>query len=79
DANQAVGSAERAAGLTGHRDASVLETLAAAYAAAGRSDRAITTMQEAIELASAGEDRELADYLRRQLDTYKNLDLKIGN
>jgi hypothetical protein len=36
-------------------------------------------MQEAIELASAGEDRELADYLRRQLDTYKNLDLKIGN
>ncbi|MHC4121542.1 MAG: tetratricopeptide repeat protein, partial [Planctomycetota bacterium] len=77
DANQAVGSAERAAGLTGHRDASVLETLAAAYAAAGRSDRAITTMQEAIELASAGEDRELADYLRRQLDTYKNLDFAL--
>jgi tetratricopeptide (TPR) repeat protein len=79
DANQAVGSAERAAGLTGHRDASVLETLAAAYAAAGRSGRAITTMQEAIELASAGEDRELADYLRKQLEIYENPEFKIEN
>jgi spermidine synthase len=79
DANKAVGFAERAAELTGHQDASVLDTLAAAYAAAGRFDRAVTTTLKAIELASASGSAELAEYLREQLEIYQNLELKIEN
>jgi tetratricopeptide (TPR) repeat protein len=79
NANEAVGFAERAAELTGHQDASVLETLAVTYAAAGRFDRAVTTTLKAIELASASGSAELAEYLREQLEIYQNLELKIEN
>lgn len=79
NADEAVGFAERAAELTGHQDASTLDTLAAAYAAAGRFDRAATTAQKAIELASASGAEELVEYLRKQLEIYRNLELKIEN
>ena len=45
DADQAIRLAERAAELTGRRDASALDVLAAAYAAAGQFDRAVDTAQ----------------------------------
>ena len=48
--DEAVLLAEKAAGLTNHQNPAMLETLAAAYAAAGRFDRAVTTIQEAINL-----------------------------
>ncbi|MEA3227293.1 MAG: tetratricopeptide repeat protein, partial [Planctomycetota bacterium] len=79
NAIEAVSLAERAATLTEHENASILDTLAAAYAAAGRFDRAIATAQEAIELASTAGAEELADYLRKQLEIYKNLEFKIEN
>jgi len=79
DAHEAVGFAERAAELTGHQDASILDTLAAAYAAAGRFDRAVTSAQEAIESASTAGAAELVEYLRKQLEIYKNLEFKTEN
>jgi cytochrome c-type biogenesis protein CcmH/NrfG len=79
DANEAVGFAERAAELTGHQDAAVLETLAAAYAAAGRFDRAVNTAQKTIELASASGATEIVKYLREQLEVYKGLESNTEN
>ena len=50
DPDQAIQLAERAASLTGHRDAGVLDVLAAAQAAGGRFDRAVTSCDEALAL-----------------------------
>ena len=71
DGPGAVALAERAAELTKHQDANILKTLAAAYAAAGQRERAITTLQTAIKLA-AGDD-ELANQIRSQLESYKQV------
>jgi len=54
DANQAVRLAERAVDLTNRQEAEALDVLAAAYAAAGSFDRALTTSQEAMRLDPAG-------------------------
>jgi Flp pilus assembly protein TadD len=70
DADRAVKFAERAAKLTGHQNATVLDTLAAAYAADGRFEQAVTTAQAAFEQASAGQDRELAGEIQRRLELY---------
>ena len=69
--DEAVGLAERVAELTGHRNATVLDTLAAAYAAAGNVDRAIATAQAALELASASQDAELTNRIRQRLTFYE--------
>ena len=42
----------------------ILDTLAAAYAEAGRFAEAVQTAQQALELASSGNDIALADALR---------------
>jgi len=67
---EAVELAERAAGLTNHHSAGILNTLSTAYAAAGRFEDAIATAQEALTLASADKNEELVNHLRRQLDIY---------
>jgi len=71
DANEAIALAKSAAGLTGNRDAAVLNTLASAYASAGEYQRAIATAQSALDLASAAKDEELANHLRGQLELYR--------
>jgi len=71
NASQAIELAERAAELTKYQNASVLDTLAAAYAAAGQFDRAATTAQTAIALASTAEDDELVNHIRKRLELYK--------
>ena len=71
NASQAIELAERAAELTKYQNASVLDTLAAAYAAAGQFDRAATTAQTAIALASTAEDDELVNHIRKRLALYK--------
>ncbi len=53
DGRKAVLYAEKAAQLSDHADASVLSTLAAAYAEAGRFDEAVKTAREALERAEA--------------------------
>jgi tetratricopeptide (TPR) repeat protein len=71
DANEAIRFAERAAKLTKYQNVSILDTLAAAYAAAGQFDKAVTVAQAAITLASAAQADELVDYLRKQLELYR--------
>jgi Tfp pilus assembly protein PilF len=71
DVDEAIELAERAAELTRHQDAYILDTLAAAYAALGRYDEAIETEETALELALAGNNEELSNHIRRQLELYR--------
>jgi tetratricopeptide (TPR) repeat protein len=68
DADQAIQFAERAADLTGRHDASALDVLAAAYAEAGKFDRAIATCQMALTMKP---DSALAAAIRRRLALYR--------
>jgi len=65
DAAKAVEVGERAARLTSRQDPLSLDTLAAAYAEAGRFDEAAATAREALELEArrGTADRALADRL----------------
>jgi len=68
---EAVGLAEHAADLTGHRNPSVLDTLGAAYAANSQWDQAVQAAHDAFDLASAANAPDLAaDFLKR-LDLYR--------
>ncbi|TDI40687.1 MAG: tetratricopeptide repeat protein [Acidobacteria bacterium] len=67
---EAVRLAQRAAELTGHRQPVVLDTLAAAYASRGDFERAVTTAEQAAELARPGESR-LADEIRARIALYR--------
>jgi tetratricopeptide (TPR) repeat protein len=68
---EAVRLAEQVAGQTGYRDATILDTLAAAYFAAGRTDRAIATARTALEAAMAGGGETLASRIRERLKFYE--------
>ena len=69
--DEAVRLAERAAHLTNDQDALVLDTLAVAYFSADRRDRAISTLEAALELASRTGRDQLAADIRRRLESYK--------
>ncbi|UCE59689.1 MAG: tetratricopeptide repeat protein [Phycisphaerales bacterium] len=71
DETEAIRMAERAADMTGRRNGPILDTLAAAYAAAGRFDQAVATEQAAIDLASQRRDDRLLEHMRLRLDLYK--------
>ena len=60
DGNDAVNLAARASQLTLYQQAPEIETLAAAYAAAGRFDEAVATAQRAYDLAVAQGRKHLA-------------------
>ena len=69
EVQEAIGLAEHAARLTSRQDARVLNTLAAAYAAAGRLDEATATARGALALLRDNES-ELATTIRQLLDLY---------
>jgi arylsulfatase A-like enzyme/Flp pilus assembly protein TadD len=71
DPQEAVHLAERAAELTENRRAGILDTLAAAYAAAGQFDEAVTTAQAALSLAAAAGTDRFADDIRQRLELYR--------
>jgi Flp pilus assembly protein TadD len=71
DPNQAVELASRAAELTRYDDATILDTLATSYAAAGRFDRACEIAQKALALATADQSDELAGQIRRRLELFR--------
>jgi len=71
EAEEAVRLAERTSALAGGENARYLNTLAAAYAAAGRYDEAVTTAQKALRLAVESSARELSDEIRSQLELYR--------
>ena len=68
---EAVKMAERACVLTERKDAEKLNTLAAAYAEAGRFAEAVSTAQAAKELAVAGKRSDLADECAAMLQRFQ--------
>src|SRR5712691_2248782 len=68
---EAVRLAERAVQVTKRQDALVLETLAVAYFSADWLDRAVSTAQAALELASTTGRDDLAADIRRRLESFK--------
>jgi len=68
---EAVQSAERAVALTGRKDPSCLDALAAAYAEAGRFPDAVAAAKEAVALAAGRGPKELAAQIERRLALYQ--------
>jgi arylsulfatase A-like enzyme/Flp pilus assembly protein TadD len=68
---EAVRLAERAAERTGRRQPVMLDTLAAAYAAAGDFDRATAVAQEAMSLAARGSPAGLSGEIAARLELYR--------
>ena len=68
---EAVELAKRAVNLSGGRDPAVLDTLAAAYAEAGRFSDAAGTAQRAAGLAAEQSDTALADAIRGRIERYQ--------
>jgi len=71
DPGRAVQLAQRARELAGRENAQCLDTLAAAYAAAGRFDDAIPTAQQAVQLAESTGQTALAKNIQSRLDLYR--------
>jgi Flp pilus assembly protein TadD len=67
-AREAIRAAERAVELTKGHDAQMLDALAAAYAAAGSFERAVTTIERALKLS---QDELLTAALRERLALYR--------
>ncbi|MBL8849355.1 MAG: tetratricopeptide repeat protein [Planctomycetaceae bacterium] len=70
-ADAAVTAAERAAGITSRRDLSVLQILAAAYAAAGRFDEAVAVAEHVLSEAQLLKSAALAAQMSEQLTRYR--------
>ncbi|MGD0077417.1 MAG: tetratricopeptide repeat protein [Sedimentisphaerales bacterium] len=71
DTNNAVKCAERACKLTGNKNISFLDTLAAAYAAAGKFAEAKTTAEKAVKDARVAGKEELAREIEGRLKLYQ--------
>ena len=68
---EAVQLAKHACELTKYKQPALLDTLAVAYAAKGDFPNAIETAEKAIELAESAGRRELADRIRKRIESYK--------
>jgi Flp pilus assembly protein TadD/mono/diheme cytochrome c family protein len=71
-AAEAVTLAQRAATLTQGKDASTLDTLAAAYAASGDLDRAVAAAERALQVAKSSGQLPLAAQISGRLSGYRN-------
>jgi tetratricopeptide (TPR) repeat protein len=69
--HEAVGLALRAAEMTARRSAVIVDTLAAAYAAAGQFERAVTTAEAALSIAIMSTNEDLAARIRQRLELYR--------
>jgi tetratricopeptide (TPR) repeat protein len=68
---EAIEHARRADQLCGGKRAEVLDTLAAAYAEAGRFAEALSTARKALDLATRQKARAMADILRTRIALYE--------
>ena len=68
---EAVRLAAHACELTGYTNALCLDTLAAAYAEAGRFDDAIQVLKRVIAQAGTAQNQQLMDELERKLKLYE--------
>jgi len=71
DPQKAVSLAERACEISGYQVPGSLDTLSAAYAAAGRFSDAVTTAEKALDLARAAKQQQLEKDIQKRLDLYK--------
>ena len=71
DPVQAVSLAARAVVLTNKQDPRSLDVLAAAYAAAGRFDQAVTTAQTAVDLLRASSSPSAAGEVSERIELYR--------
>jgi Flp pilus assembly protein TadD len=71
DAEEAARLAERACELTGYQQPLMLDTLAIAYGAAGRVQEAVTTAQQALQLAQANGQTRLVAGIKQRLESYR--------
>ena len=72
DPVRAVTMAQQACELTGHRMPAYLDTLAAAYAAAGRFNDACATAEKAIQLARSAGQPQAAAEIKVRLQLYRD-------
>ena len=72
DPARAVELAQRACDLTNRQGVTCLDTLAAAYASAGRFDEAVATAKEAWQLAQAAGQGSLAEEIHIRLQLYRD-------
>jgi len=68
---RAVKFAEKACQITEYKNASELDTLAVAYAAVGKFDKATSTSEDAVEIAHANGESELAKRIEDRVELYK--------
>jgi hypothetical protein len=71
DANKAIEFAQHACELTEYKEPAILDTLAIAYAAAGKFDEAIIRAKQAIDAAKARRQEELALEIEARLELYR--------
>ena len=71
DGDEAVLWAEHCARLVGPDSAAALDTVAAAYAEAGRFDEAVASARQGWQLATSAGNQELADQLEQRLRLYE--------
>jgi tetratricopeptide (TPR) repeat protein len=71
DANKAVELAQHACELTGYKNPSFLDTLAAAYAAAGKFDDAVKTAKQALDIAKSGDQEGLTNEIQSHIKLYQ--------
>lgn len=69
--DEAVQLAERAAALTDHQDVTALDTLAAAYASAGRYADAVATERAALGIVERAGAADAAQPIRARLELYR--------
>jgi tetratricopeptide (TPR) repeat protein len=70
DVNEAIRLASRICVLTNYKNAAPLDTLAAAYASAGRFSEAINTAQKAITLADDANQPQIKNVIQYHLTFY---------
>src|SRR5438034_1969101 len=70
-AAEAVRLAQQACQISGCKQSGLLDTLAAAYANAGRFEEAVKTGEEAFSIAKAAGENNFADSIRARIDLYK--------
>ena len=71
NAGRAVELAQQATGLSGGSDPAVLDTLAAAYAEAGRYPEAIRTAEQALAIATTQHNASLQEAIRTRIRLYQ--------
>jgi len=71
DPKRAIDLAERACELTKYQEPSLLDTLAAAYAAAGNFTQAVETAETAVRLAVSLRSEEMSEQIKGRLKLYR--------